>query len=435
MEQLADVVIVSAFGRGNWLASELATRGWNVSLIDVSEKMGVWDPEDAETPFGLFETSDLVLSQKARLTDEGETLPVPNGLTVWLNDGPIEFRSELSSFQLERRQIPRVVESYLRAASTNARDAVRLAKSLKGLAFDDAWLAHFAHQLASTVYSENHRGVEFSVAAPIFTPFTIRRPSKAGWQKGLKACQAAGVKVRSYADVRDLRLAGKLFDAVEVHDERSGVERGRSLIWALTSGETARLRGSTFETLFPKGETKPSWYWTRFQVEAQGRIFAEQLPPHAIMIEDLCLPWTHANFLVVRKSSRDKCLDVWMRIPAWARTEKDYFESLRVKMEKVLEKKLPQAAIHTTVMPVETRVALDKLGPPRWPVFEPGVLSEYHYLKSPNIFFDGPENWMTLDWLGMYRHQNTILEGLDKLKAQWDAAARKAAMAQGSPST
>ena len=104
MENVADVVIVSIYGRGNWLASELAGRGWKVSLVDVSEKMGEWEPEDCETPFGMFETSDLIPSQSTRLSDEGESVVLPNGMTILLPDGPIEFKGELTSHQLERRE-------------------------------------------------------------------------------------------------------------------------------------------------------------------------------------------------------------------------------------------------------------------------------------------------------------------------------------------
>ena len=32
----ASATVVSVYGRGNWIASELAARGWAVSLIDAS---------------------------------------------------------------------------------------------------------------------------------------------------------------------------------------------------------------------------------------------------------------------------------------------------------------------------------------------------------------------------------------------------------------
>ena len=67
MSQTPDVVIVSAYGRGHWLAEELVKQKWTVSLFDVTGALGDWEPEDWEGPWGFFDTSDLLPTQRARL--------------------------------------------------------------------------------------------------------------------------------------------------------------------------------------------------------------------------------------------------------------------------------------------------------------------------------------------------------------------------------
>lgn len=445
MENVADVVIVSIYGRGNWLASELAGRGWKVSLVDVSEKMGEWEPEDCETPFGMFETSDLIPSQSTRLSDEGESVVLPNGMTILLPDGPIEFKGELTSHQLERREwstkhrtrqktedqfyvqnhIGPLVEGYLRWNDAPEKDKRNLRRLLSVRPFEETWLAHLAHQMASTKFVENSEGLSLEWPSPLFSNFVIRQVTASSWQKGLKACQLAGVKVRAHAGVRDMRRSGRLFDAIEVQDDRSGVERGKSLVWMLSSSETAYLPGVTFSSLFPRGETKPAWYWTRFKVAIEGRFFEDLLPLHAVMIEDVFLPWSHSNLLILRKRAEGKELDVWMKVPIWARTDKGYLSALRFEVEEVLRNRFPQSSPRVIGLPPETKVSLDHLGPPRFPVYECGDWEKHHPLKAPNIFFDGPETWVTMDWLGMYRRQNKTLLRLEKLKSYWDSEKEK----------
>lgn len=435
MDQLTDVVIVSIFGRGNWLASELAIRGWKVTLIDASDRMGEWEPEDCEGPFGLLESSDLVPTQKTRLTDEGEALSVPQGFTLWLKDGPLECKSEMTQFHLGKYKISRAVEAYLRMPGLPSKESERERRAMTKMTFEENWLAQFAHQIASHTAHENHLSLETAWPLPVFSPFMVRQVTKAGWQKGLKACQSNGVTVRAHAGVRDLRLSDRLVDAIEVEDERSGIERGRSFVWMLSSAETAMLKGSMFKTLYSRGEVEPSWYWARFQVDLEGRVFEEQLPLHSVVIEDVFLPWTHTNTMVVRKRVSGKSLDVWVRLPIWARFDHDYRAKIEDEVLKILRRRLPQSEPRMAVSPPESRYSIEKLGPPRFPIYSRDKLNRLNELKTANLFFDGPEHWETLDWLGQFRHQNELLGRLEKLKAQWDAEALRHAMAnQRSPS-
>lgn len=426
MEQLADVVIVSIFGRGNWLASELASRGWKVTLVDVSDRMGEWEPEDAEGPFGLLESADLFPTQKTRLIDEGEAYAAPEGLTFWLPNGPLECKSELTAFQLEKRTIPNLVESYLRRPGLPSKESEKERRVIAGWPFQESWFAHLAHQFASSVHIENHRALEHGWASPVFAPFLVRQVTRTGWAKGVKNCQSSGVKVRPNAGIRDVRFNGTLMDVVEVEDDRSGVERGRSFVWLLSSDETQRFTPAVHQALYPQGVIQPEWYWTRYQVALKGKVFKDQLPLWTAIIEDVFLPWTHTNLLVVRKRAEGPALDVWTRLPIGVRFDKAYLEGIKAEIERRIGERIPQSEPAVELMPAEYRLEPEKLGPPRFPVFAEKAWGRRTSVSSKNLFFDHPELWECLDWLGQFRHQNKVLIKLEKLKAAWDAEERKA---------
>lgn len=448
MGQLADVVIVSAFGRGDWLASELATQGWRVTLVDVSRRLGVWAPEDSEGPFGVFQVPELSTSQMERLRRAGHLQPIADGFCVWPPRGPLQTRSPLTAFQLRAHRVPVAVESYLRhqpGAPPEARSAVSCGfsglssrerherRQIARLAYDENWLAQLAHQLAANVFRENHRAMEEGAALPLFAPYSLRWASRSEMQESLKDCQDKGVKVRSLAGVRDLRLNGRFVDAIEVEGDQSGIEKGRSFVWLLSSSETSRLPGATFGLLFPRGEVAPTWYWSRWQFDLTGRYRSDQLPLSIVAIQDLYLPWTHANCLVLRsrpetQSGSVKALDVWARLPVCMRASASELRKVQDAIEEVLRTRLPQSEPKLAVASPELRASVEALGPPRVPIYEEERLSRLRPLKSANLFLGGPEYWGTLDWVGMYRHQSQLLARLAKLKEQWDAAARNEAL-------
>lgn len=438
---MADVVIVSIYGRGNWLATELAQRGWKVTLVDVSEKLGAWDPIDAEGPFGFFESADLLPSQVSRFDVEGEAVLAERGFVLWLPEGPIEFRGDMTTFfaqTLRDRGLTEDVEKYLRLAAVPTKESERERKVIARKPFEAVWLAHFAHQLASNRYHENHEGLNGSVPLPLFNPFSFRRSTTDGWAKSLKACRTAGLVVRSRAHVKDARVSGRMMDAIEIEDERAGVERGRSFVWMLSSGETEKLGRHLRDVLFPRGHVEAEWLWARYEYDLTGKIHADQVPGFAVMMDDVLLPWTHSNMMVFRtRAAEARQVDVWARVPAWARFDRSYHVTLAEEIRQKLAKRLPHSKPVLTALPLDVRGAdesgqvpektRDEMGPPRQPVYSEHLLSSLSHLKASNLFFDGPEQGESIDWLGQFRRQRDLLEQLEKLKAQWDEAARKAA--------
>ena len=405
--KIPDLVIVSAFGRGNWLAMETAANGWRTSLIDVTSNLAPMAPEDAEGPFGLTETPTLLASQLERVRDEGELLESPAGLVLWLKDGPIEFRSHISEFVLERKGVPADVDQYLRHPDTKAGDR----RSLLKRPFRETWLAHFAHTIAASVHGENFEGLKSGEAWPLFHPFSIRQVTGEGLARGLKLCQERGVRVRSQAKIEDVRFTGKTMDVIEVRDEKTGVEKGRAFLWMLTSGECHRsqsaVSANAAKALFPAGPLQTSWRWMRQRFQVEG-IAVDQIPVHAICVNDPYLPWTHANVVVVRRTREMGVIDVWSRWPSTS--------APTAEVRERLVERFPGTQI--------TEIGSPSGGPE---VATTDALANLQMQKAANVFFCSPETWDFLDWYGQYRNQTKILEKLTRMKAQWDAADAKLA--------
>ena len=417
----APVAIVSAFGRGNWLALELARQGFRVTLIDVTESLGEIAPEDAEGPFGLFEASDVPESLKTRLASEGELLEVAGGFALWLSDGPVELRSAFVPARLKALGLSDASVQYVSNSRAPDKEAERALREIARAPFKSTWLAHFAHQLFSLRHEESHRALELGHVAPIGARFSIRQATREGWSKGLDALRAAGVTVRQNASVRDLRLNGRDVDAIEVDDDHSGIERARAFVWLVSTNESKRLEKKLFETLFPGGAVEPEWYWQRHRLKLGGERPAEELPRFVAVVDDVFLPWTNGNVLILRKRKEPRSFDVWQKVPVAVLGDAPRLAQLAADAQARLARRMPQfepvieAALPAPGLPTLHGIYADE------------ALGDLDILRSGNFFFCGPEHYEMLDWLGAYRAQNVVLAKLVKLKSQWDAAAAKLA--------
>jgi hypothetical protein len=417
----ADAVIVSAFGRGNWLAQELCARGWRVTFVDVGAAIGAGDVEDAEGPFGYFDIEGVADSFKQRLNTEGETLQIPSGFSVWLKNGPIECSSELTEFQLKTHGISKQVESYLRRSPAMDKESERLRRTLSKQTFGETWFANFAHRICSTKTEENHRSLDQGYAAPFFAPFSIRQASANGALAGYKCVQDAGARAFYRSAVQDIRIGDRAVEAIEVSREtgvRSEIERGRTFIWMLSSAETNSFPVAVKDALFPAGVIEPEWFWMRYRIEMSNQGFDNEIPPYTVLIDDPFLPWTHANVVVLRKRREPRFYDAWIKLPLQKRAAIAELEVHAREIEALLASRAPSLKAKV----VSLQPGSGTIDPVRVPIYSERRLAKLKTLKANNLFFCGPETWQTLDWLGQYREQNVILSRLEKLRAQWLAA-------------
>lgn len=427
MNAQVDVAVVSAFGRGNWLASECVSLGLKVALIDVSESLGRWTPEDWEGPFGFFHAESLKPSQIARLIEEDYHDAVDEGFTVWLKDGPLDLKGPLSFYLLERKGLRGPVEEYLLNFDTLERERLtELREEIGELGFRRTWLAHLAHQMASNVYEENAHGIGTGRPLPLFAPYFVRRVSRRGYEKSLEWLQSKNVQVHAKAKLKDLWVEGKSCAGVEIQGSWSGALKADHFIWALTSEETKRFPDRISEQLFPRGNITSLWSWIRFRLQLRKGLFMETLPVKFVMISDLGLPWTHTNMCIAQRTVNDQDLDLWVRLPTHHRFQRSYLEQTAQELLSLLENRIPDSQPKILDMPQDHLYEYEELGPPRFPVFSAEVLKQLQTREFKNLFYDGPERWENLDWTGQFRSQQLILNQIMEWKTKREKSQRGA---------
>lgn len=426
MSTQKDVVIVSAFGRGQWLASELSRQhNLNVSLVDVSEQLGRWSAEDWEGPFGLLQTEELTQTQLGRLSHEDYSDRNSQGLTLWLKNGPIDFMGPITQVWLDTDGPLHFLKDYLVAWEIH-----RGKGSVKNLTrqtvlepFKKSWMVHLAHQLAATTFADNAHAVLSGSPLPMFSPHHTRRSTRKGYSKSLEWCASKGVDVLSRAQVMDLELEGRSLRSLEMQsEERSGALRGDQWVWMLNSEETRFILGDKSLNLFPKGPLEPQWAWLRYRFNVDLSAYEAAIPGHFVMIRDNHLPWTHDNLLVAVSVVTGGGYDVWSRFPYHQRFQRSSLDQYARELEAVLKDRFPDFEVSLAGYPQEYEYEYDQLGPCVHPVYDKQALGRLQKKKYSNVQYGGPEAWDRLDWTGRFQHDAGLIP---QLMTQYNALKKK----------
>lgn len=408
-----EVLVVSVFGRGHWPAVELAEKGFRVQLVDMTERLGRWAPEDWEGPFGFFHAENLIGSQVARLSAEDYSETLNDGFTVWPKDGPLDMRGRLSSDWVERLPAYGMAKEYLQErdkATASERD--NLIDDLLLAGFEKNWLAQLSHQLASPIFQPNALSLNSGDPLPLWSPFHIRRVTRKGLQKSLEWCRGHGVDVIAGASLVDVALEGSRIHAVELGGEVSRAITPETVIWCLSSTETEHLAPKITAQLYPRGVLRPEWNWMRWRLQGQLGLYSDVVPKHMVVIEDLGLPWTHTNLLVIQSCEVVGSFDVWARIPSHHRFQRGYCEEFGQELLTKLAKRLPGFTGSVQDQPQDYHYDAAQLGPAIFPVFNEAERSSWSAKKIKNLYHEGVE-WLThLDWTGRFARQSEIVAEL-----------------------
>lgn len=415
-----DVTIISAFGRGHWLASELRENGYKVSLVDVTSRLGRWAPEDWEGPFGFFHTEQLKASQIERLTEEDYHEAVDEGFTLLLKDGPIEFKGVLSQFWLNQKSLHGFCSDYLSSFDhIKAEDRKKVAQQIMDISFSKTWLIHLAHQLASNTYSSNAESVKYSSPLPLFASYSLRRVSRRGLEKSLNWCQSKGVDIYKLSELQDYSVDENKKHCVELKsDDWSGVLKSENLIWCLSSEESEHILSTKFlKMVYPKSLLSSSWSWVRFRVQLDKVPATQNLPMKFFMIQSLQMPWTHDNFLAIQQTVKVEDYDVWLKIPSQHRFRRDYLKTLGDKITEILSSRIPQSQAQIIDMPQDYQYDYQVLGPSRFSLYENDELKKHLSRLNKSISYSTPETWERMDWVGRFQHDEKILQNFLQVKA------------------
>jgi len=405
MELGSPVIVISAFGRGHWLAAALAREGIKTTLVDVSTKLGVWPSEDVEGPFGFFRNEKISESQMERLYADDPYEEVPQGFTVWLKNGPFECKGPTTKFKIDKASLANPVKDYLLGVGKEK----ALYKNLDAFSFEQSWLLHLAHQWAGTTYKPNARGAGNGEAVPLFSSFLIRQATRNGLEKSLEWLAGKGVEVIRPQQIVDVSFGGgKSITGLELSGENQGLFRLEQIVWMLTSEETYFLNERLGKYLFPEGPLEPEWSWVRYRVSLQQCFERDHLPAHTLVMHDLYSPWTHENMLILQRTTLPDQFDVWMRIPTVQRFNKEYLTVRSLRMRKDLVERMSLSDPQVLSFPQEYYYTYAQLGATRFPVFSQSQDGRRGKVLYSNLHLDGPEMWPHYAWGTYFAHHENI---------------------------
>ena len=454
----SDLLIVSAYGRGHWLALECARRNWKVTLIDLTSAFGSYAPEDWEGPWGFFDTPELLPSQRSYLIERDQVYPVANGFTCWLSRGPLEMSGPLSQFQMKAAGVSDETMEYLKSIASEPASAAaieaprndrpvwvsnltlkglqppeplkglgRVREKIKASKFADAWLAYYAHSFASIAFAENADAMDVGVPMPLHAPYGVRHVTAASIENGFADLEKAGVRVIRANDLYDVRVQSGTFESV-VLASGDQVEKARAFSWMLTSTETGKFHHRISSSVYPEGNLKPEWIWTHTRLRLKGVTSAKSLPLAFTILNNVFLPWSHANLLAakrVRTQDETVPLDIWTRVPARAVGDKDYFEKIGRDVCDLLKSRIPLAEPQVETLPLEADLAPESRHLLRFPIYSSADVRALDTVSAKNLFLAGPEQWLSYDWNTQMRYQAQVLGALERLRAHWENTQRR----------
>ncbi len=409
-----DVLLVSAFGRSDWLAVELRTAGLSVALIDVSDQLGNWPMEDVAGPFGLFMLEKYQQSFLEYLSHLGNHTTVESGFTVWTGDGPIEMKSPVTAYRFTQLGLHSQMRDLLNSPEPLlVKDKI----PLQNAPFQEVWPLNLAYQLASTTYRPSRTALAGQGRLPLMHSFLVNRPSREGIERSLKWVEGHGVKVFSGCEIIDIAMAGRRqLTGIELQGRQSGFFRFENLGSSLSSEETYFINERLGKKLFPQGAIECSWSWMRFRLKVENCLEVSSLPQHLCWITDVMEPWTHENFCLLQKTALPENLDAWVRVPTVQRFNKDYLNNLGQRLVFNFEKKLPLAKPEILTYPQAYYYTYKDLGPSRFPVYLAEDATSRGACFFKNFYRDGIEVWDQFSLDEQFDFQSKLR---NKIVEQW----------------
>lgn len=360
------VFVVGCYGRGLWLAQNIAKKNISVAYYDVSDQMGHWSPDDWEGPFGFFRheaaTEDLVSYWSSWEPPED----IPLGCSVLFNDLPFNAKSQIAQHALE--QFPE------KKVSLNC-----MAQSLASIEISEN------SKPKSSFVSEFHWGA----------PFSYRRRTRLGLQRGFEQASESGVEVLNQAKLIDVSLASKArLGSFEIHRERSeaiSLKPEDQLVWCLSAEETQFLIPESYKKIFKDEISQPLWFWARFRLRLEfNSSWVSSLPPYFFMTDDLDSLWVRENLIVFRQASSADQWDCWVRLPVAQRFNSHYLKVQSERLESRIKERLKNVQAQVIEWPQESRYTWHEVGPPTHPVWSQAPRSFEN--QFVNVHFCGIES-------------------------------------------
>lgn len=419
-----DVVIVTARGRHDWICEELARMGLNAVVLDMTEALGPWAPEDWEGPFGVFNSERILESQINTLSYEADIIECTEGFTLWTQGGPLETRGTLSSYQHLQADLDPVVRDYI-AACENTYRQTRVEEERTYLLKQDykkTWLAHMAHSLASPQEQFYPESMSHGYGLPLYSRYAVRRPQRRSQVQSRKRLEDLG---HFYHQVRKITAVGanqKTLQSIEceiasTESASTKIQKFEANYFICTLSRLeveylAKQSQQWAEGLFVHPSEEPLWTWSRYRFHFKPHRIFENMPRSLFVVNDLYLSWTHENFLGLTKSDNtsDAIWDVWVKLAYHRRADKSYLQSLGTLAELQLKKRI--AGLEVSHIEYPQYFHYEELAPLPFVVYGDKSLSKVRRVRHLNFYFAGVESQDQMDWTGFFERQDQVLRDI-----------------------
>ena len=372
-----DAVIVSAWGRGAWLANQLVQLKKKTAFIDLSSH---WPnlQEEIEGPFGFFIPEDMDMFQQEWW--RSQWIPSEQGFSVLSDDLFLHFKDTFLSSVYAKRKDYSAVRSYL------------IHQKQPSGSFKETWLIHLIHSIFSSVSAGLNSIVKSSRPLPVFRDFGVV-------SSPLNSLSLLHPDViYQQRSVFDYQIK-KREDSYLLANNREFFLKAKQIIFMLNPAELSSFHPLLFLTLFRK-RIQPSWYWDRFVFDFDFGSYP--FPAHFVCVDPSQVPWNGHHLLVCKRDTHFKNrLNVWVKLPC---TEKDELRMAQ-NIQDELKRKFPNFKCSFRSYNSSPKSFL-------FPVYDSSDLNRIFVASDSNIF----NGWDPYDisWNGWAAQEFRILSQISK---------------------
>jgi hypothetical protein len=335
------IIIVSAFGRGLWLAKALKLKGIEVHYIDQTPFLGAWTLEDQQGPFAFFKSNEITDEMFQFWQSQHQSAEQVEGFSVLTQQGPIEFRSSHLPHRLDRLQIdPAIFQVILSQLQTQYRH-------FQNFNLQQVWPLCLAHYFSSQLEGTPLESLVHPHLLPIMA--SCYHGDLLPYRQRLSEMEKI-FNLRSDLKLLDISFGDKgKITGILFNQERSELIKCSRVIWGLSSAETKYLSPKVSDKIFA-GQVKLHYRtWVRWSFQIQ----ADYLPDYFMMLTDVELPWSHENFLLFKRDYLSQSYSVWCLVPASQRLHRAYLEEMGKQIQQHIENRLKNCTTKILRPPTE----------------------------------------------------------------------------------
>lgn len=400
MPSLSNIVVISLFGRGHYIASLLSQNNYKVKLINLSgPKLQSANIENIIGPFDFFKNY-LDSLQNAFLDSFIKFKNTSSGFTLWSKLGPIDFQSFIKNYSIENCGLSVENIEYLANANLlSSKEKKNLQASLSDMSHLKNWLSKLAHQLPSSRWQLDSYDLKKSNTniLDLFNKKQIAQAACKTLQNSLDWCQSNSVEVISVDDdLSILKKSNKIqsISYTNLKNKKKETILCDQVIWTAHSKETKSLYPKIFLDLYKKALV-PQWHWQKITIHINSKYQPDFINDSFVMLNNLELNFSGDNLAIVKKTVMPDVWQLWMLLPY------KHKSNLMIKnaANAFFKERIPKLKIEKIDIP-------DKNVKSFFPVFSAD--DKICEKTINNIHFCNFEHCHNLDWPGFLNFQKNM---------------------------